>query len=240
MTAPGGRIGPDSAWWSEKRSRYHFAASMTIGRRALDVGTGSGYGARILYEAGASSVIGLDPSTGGAHRTGPMFVRGRGESLPVATGSIDVVTIFDVLARQPDPGAVLAEAARAAADDGVVLVSYPSRRWMDATGRPPCWPPGPTADVAGAVEEARRSFSSVTPLGQVVGEAYPVSELWDDPARRGAPSATSRLLNRLPMRVRDRLTRLAWNRPCFPSEYDFAFREEEVDVAHVFLLVCRP
>src|SRR4051794_32573767 len=46
--------------WAEHRTRYAFASELAAGRRVLDVACGSGYGSRILADAGADTVVGVD------------------------------------------------------------------------------------------------------------------------------------------------------------------------------------
>lgn len=50
---------PDEEMLSHK-TRYEFASRFVEGKRVLDVGCGSGYGAQMLLDAGAKKVIGID------------------------------------------------------------------------------------------------------------------------------------------------------------------------------------
>jgi SAM-dependent methyltransferase len=50
---------PDDEMVSHK-TRYEFASRFVEGKRVLDVGCGSGYGAQMLLDAGAKKVVGID------------------------------------------------------------------------------------------------------------------------------------------------------------------------------------
>jgi SAM-dependent methyltransferase len=61
-------------------------------------------------------------------------VAGLGEALPLRTGTAAVVTLLDVIEHLSDPVATLAEARRALADDGVLVVTVPAHQslWSGA------------------------------------------------------------------------------------------------------------
>src|SRR4051812_28072288 len=48
------------AGYAENIQRFHFALEWCLGKRVLDAGTGSGYGAWYLAAHGAVSVLGVD------------------------------------------------------------------------------------------------------------------------------------------------------------------------------------
>ena len=100
------------------------------GRRLLEVGSGDG---RLLGWAAAqgADAVGLDPlhaRPGPRHRPpGPPLVAGRGEALPFASGSFDLVLYFNSLHHVPlaEQWRALAEAARVLAPEGELLVVEP-------------------------------------------------------------------------------------------------------------------
>jgi demethylmenaquinone methyltransferase/2-methoxy-6-polyprenyl-1,4-benzoquinol methylase len=87
--------------------------------RCVEVGGGSG---RVAREVGATV---LDPARGMLERArgrGLETVQGSAEDLPLADGSVDAVLIVDAFHHFPDHEVALAEAARALAPGGVLVV----------------------------------------------------------------------------------------------------------------------
>ena len=113
--------------------RYRWAAQAVRGRRVLDAGCGTAYGSKLLAEAGASEVIGVDiaedvleavtPSMPPTVRLEPGDLR----SLAYADSSFDVIACFEVIEHFANPSEVLDELVRVLAPDGVLLVSSPNR-----------------------------------------------------------------------------------------------------------------
>lgn len=99
------------------------------GRRLLEVGCGDG---RLLGWAAreGAQVIGLDPALARSTRPGSAaapLVAGRGEALPFASGSFDLLLYFNSLHHVPLPAqwTALAEAARVLEGGGELLVVEP-------------------------------------------------------------------------------------------------------------------
>lgn len=95
------------------------------GRRALDVGTGTGRNLAVLKATGAVFVTGIDLSA-------PMLsagtdacprVRGDAQRLPFASGSFDLVTSSLMCGDVPDLAAWIAEATRVLAPGGQLVYS---------------------------------------------------------------------------------------------------------------------
>jgi 2-polyprenyl-3-methyl-5-hydroxy-6-metoxy-1,4-benzoquinol methylase len=117
---------------AEHLARYEWAAALAPGRRVLDAGCGTGYGAIRLAEAGAAGVVGVDiaaavveaarSADGGA----VSFEQADVARLPHADSSFDLVTCFEVIEHVPDPCAVLGELARVLAPGGVLAISSPN------------------------------------------------------------------------------------------------------------------
>lgn len=109
---------------------YEFAASMAKGKRVLDLGCGTGYGADRLARAGASSVAGIDPderSLAYARKRFPgvRFVAGTAEALPDDLGPFDLIVAANLLPHLESPGKILEIAARRLAPDGALVASVP-------------------------------------------------------------------------------------------------------------------
>ena len=132
------RAVPGDASWLELAAphlaRYFFAAEMARGRRVLDAGCGSGYGARILQAAGAAHVLGvdLDPQAvahakahyGGA---GIEFLVDDCRELGRVAGPVDLICNFENIEHLEEPERFLAAAGRCLVPDGTLLVSTPDR-----------------------------------------------------------------------------------------------------------------
>ena len=73
-------------------------------------------------------------------------------TLPLADGSVDAVTILDVIEHISEPAAVLAEARRILADDGTIIVSVPH------------WGPTRHLDALNLYAAARRRWPSLPAL----------------------------------------------------------------------------
>jgi SAM-dependent methyltransferase len=109
----------------EHSHRYALAAALLRGARVLDLGSGSGYGARLLREAGAR-VTGLDLDAAAVRLAAPA-VRASAECLPFADASFDAVVCFEMIEHVPRPERVADEIARVLGRNGIALVSTPDR-----------------------------------------------------------------------------------------------------------------
>ena len=98
--------------------------------RVLDVGSGGGFLAETLTDAGYT-VIGIDPQMAAvrtaSEHVNASFARAMGESLPFADGSFDAVVCSEVLEHVQDPAAVIAEVSRVLRPGGVFVFSLPNR-----------------------------------------------------------------------------------------------------------------
>ena len=114
-------------------SIYAFAAECVRGRRCLEIGCGTGYGAQYLEaEGGAASVVAIDKDESQMEELRARFptitflARDLDlGGLNVAADSVDVVfssNVFEHLA-YPDP--VLAAASNALAKDGMAIIAVP-------------------------------------------------------------------------------------------------------------------
>lgn len=124
-------LGQDAHW-----RRVTAAAARPPGRRVLDAASGPGNVAVELLRQGAREVVAVDLSLPmlheGARRGHPdvAFVQGDAVRLPLATGSVDAVTISFGLRNVSEPVAALAEFARVTRRGGdVVVCEFAAPTW---------------------------------------------------------------------------------------------------------------
>ena len=118
---------------AEHLVRYWWAGRLAAGKRVLDAGCGTGYGARMLTAAGAAHVTGLDRATAVLEAARPdcppevELVSGDVRSLPFPDRSFELVVCFEVIEHLAEPDVALRELERVVASDGLLLVSSPNR-----------------------------------------------------------------------------------------------------------------
>lgn len=118
---------------AEHLARYVWAAQFARGRRVLDAACGMAYGSRILAEAGASEVVGvdLDPEViaevSAAAPPGASFEVADLRQLPFGEDQFDLVVSFETIEHVPDPEVVLDEFRRVLRPDGLLVLSTPNR-----------------------------------------------------------------------------------------------------------------
>ena len=159
---------------AEHQARYAFAGPRVAGLRVLDAACGSGYGSRMLRDAGARAVVGVDVAADAvvyARRryatTGLDFVQA--DACAVADlGPFDAVVSFETIEHLPDPERFLAACRAALRPGGTLFVASPYRRRVRPDGRPENpvhvqeWRPDAFRDLL------RRLFDAVTLYGQVL------------------------------------------------------------------------
>jgi 2-polyprenyl-6-hydroxyphenyl methylase/3-demethylubiquinone-9 3-methyltransferase len=105
-------------------------AGAVQGSRVLEIGSGGGFLAATLFDAGYE-VIGIDPAVAAVHEAvkhvDAPFLLAVGEKLPFGDGSFDAVVCSEVLEHVQDPAAVIAEVSRVLRPGGVFVFSLPNR-----------------------------------------------------------------------------------------------------------------
>jgi len=113
--------------------RYRFAAQFVPGKRVLDLACGTGYGSRILADAGAKEVMGVDLSeevVSYARKTFGM------ERVTFAMGDIctfktaqpfDVITCFETIEHVENFSGALGNLKGLLGSSGLLLISSPNR-----------------------------------------------------------------------------------------------------------------
>jgi SAM-dependent methyltransferase len=113
------------------------------GRRVLDVGAAGGSFLAAARERGYQP-LGCEPSTWmcafARERYGLDLHPGTLFDMPLEAGSIDLLTLWDVIEHTPDPRAVLRRAHELLKDDGVLTMSYPDYGSLAARMLGSRWP----------------------------------------------------------------------------------------------------
>ena len=136
MEFTGERIVPgnvDNDLLNEHLCRYRFAELLVKDKVVLDIGSGVGYGAKILAEE-AREVIAIDLSEKAIRYAGREYLGeniemmvANGENLPLAGDSVDVVVSFELIEHLHAQQAHLLEVERVLKPDGIMVISTPNR-----------------------------------------------------------------------------------------------------------------
>lgn len=117
----------------EHLARYRWAMPAAPDRAVLDAGCGTAYGTKLLAQAGAREVVGVDlVSTvlDAVRPTMPENVRleqGDLRQLPLEDDAFELIVCFEVIEHFEDPFTVLDELVRVLAPQGLLLISSPNR-----------------------------------------------------------------------------------------------------------------
>lgn len=193
----------DADLWNEHVARYIFAARFAAGKRVVDAGCGTGYGASRLA-AVAAQVIALDVAPEAiayarahSNASNVLFLRASCAALPLAPASADVIVSFEVIEHISCWQEFLAETRRVLSPSGLLIISTPNRDYYAESRRTT----GPNPfhvhefDFAEFAAELRRLYPNVALFLQnhVAGicfqpcEGTPTVELAAAAARRGSP-----------------------------------------------------
>lgn len=118
---------------AEHLARYRWASAIAADRRVLDAGCGTAYGTRLLAEAGALEVTGVDRAgdvLASAREIMPATVileEANVMALPYEDGRFDLVVCFEVIEHLNDPGRALDEFRRVLSPTGMLAISSPNR-----------------------------------------------------------------------------------------------------------------
>jgi SAM-dependent methyltransferase len=119
----------DSHWWYRERRAILRRELRGLGRpgRALDIGAAGGGNTRVLAEAGwqATATDTSETAVALARQRGVAAVQADARALPFGSGSVDLVTAFDVLEHVREDHLVAEEIARVLAPGGHALISVP-------------------------------------------------------------------------------------------------------------------
>jgi len=120
-------------------SIYVYFASLAAGKRVLDAGCGCGYGARILADAGARSILGVDVDARSVRYARRRYAGDRVavdvrdcEALALEPGSFDLVVSSNMLEHLERPEAFLASVGTALAPGGSLVLAVPPITFAEA------------------------------------------------------------------------------------------------------------
>ncbi len=118
--------------YDEHMIRYGLAKRFVQGKTVLDIACGSGYGSDILAKAGAKKVIGMDVDEDALNGARKKFVYDnlefkKGNGLNLGEYGFDVVISFETIEHLQEGERFLSELAKAAKDDGLVIISTPNK-----------------------------------------------------------------------------------------------------------------
>ena len=114
---------------------YVFARRLAEGRSVLDVGCGTGHGAWLLADSGATRTTAVDLDEERVRMVSELCAAFPGfqaspmdaQRLDFQDGSFQLITCFEVIEHVPRPDMLLAGIQRILAPDGVAVISTPNR-----------------------------------------------------------------------------------------------------------------
>jgi SAM-dependent methyltransferase len=239
-------------YWGEHVARYNFAQKLIEGKRVLDVACGTGFGLPFL-SAKAGIVIGVDleweaasQANREASSSSTWVLIADGCRLPFPNQSFDIVTSFETLEHLETREEFLTELRRVIKPNGLCLLSTPNANYTQPIdGKPRN--PFHVFEYAPATlfDELGRYFTIVDFLGQTLNNRFVIPPFQD--AQNRLPHTARlqtrlfcwRLLNKLPVVLRESLSQMLWQMPFYPGETDYEFTEQTIDYAPVLIAVCR-
>ena len=247
-TIEAGRLSP---YWGEHAARYRFALDYVADKRVLDIACGTGYGIGIMQDK-ASAVVGVDldnealQSARAECAGSSLAIRADGLSLPFADGIFDVVTSFETLEHLTERPAFLAELYRVLLRGGRLILSTPNAIFTQPVNGIPSNPYHVHEyEPAELRSELARYFEIESYLGQVLHPSIRVppftiaQQRLPNDLRKHTAVLAWRAFNKIPVRMRERLSDVIWQKPFYPGESDYLFTEESLQTAPVTVAVCR-
>jgi SAM-dependent methyltransferase len=119
----------------EHLHRYAYAATFAKGKRVLDLASGEGYGSKMMSDAGASSVAGIDIDHKAVEHAqsrygspNVQFLKGSISDIPIPDDHcFDVIVCFEAIEHIQDHDQLLQEVKRLLTPDGLFIVSTPNK-----------------------------------------------------------------------------------------------------------------
>jgi SAM-dependent methyltransferase len=241
-----------SPYWGEHAARYSFALPFVKNKSVLDIACGTGYGLVFLgSEAAAVTGVDIDLEAAKLARAESgeraCVLLGDGTNLPFAGETFDIVTSFETLEHLYQREEFLSELKRVLKKDGALILSTPNAYYTKPVNGKPF---NPFHIFEYTPEELRaeleKHFSLEKFLGQTLDERFEIPPFQIDQYRLPKTFRIQcklfiwRVLNKMPVAIRENISRTLWKVPFFPAEQDYNFTAETILHAPVSVAVCRP
>lgn len=120
--------------YNEHLIRYELAKRFAAGKRVLDIACGSGYGAKILAEAGAAEIIAadidkktLELAAKNYFHPSIKYLNCGAEKIELEDKTMDLAVSLETIEHLPNQDLFLTELRRVLKDDGLAIISTPNR-----------------------------------------------------------------------------------------------------------------
>lgn len=240
-----------SPYWGEHAARYVFALPYIDNKSVLDIACGTGYGLAILKK-NARHVTGVDVDVEAAREAmsecdeRAAVLLGDGLSLPFADESFDAVTSFETLEHLHRRSEFLAELRRVLCPNGTLVLSTPNSNYTKPVNGKPANPFHVFEYSPSELRDELETYFDVEEfLGQALNSSIQIPPFHDAqlqlPRNLGTQAKLFgwKVLNRMPLAVRESISDMVWKKPFYPTEYDYYFSSETVEKAPVLVAVCR-
>lgn len=116
----------------EHRKRYAFAARFVKGKTVLDIACGTGYGTRMLLDAGAAAATGVDISADAVAYARREFGAGNiaflaADAETCKSGAYDVIVSFETLEHLENRNGFIRNLSSLLHENGLLIISTPNK-----------------------------------------------------------------------------------------------------------------
>ncbi len=240
-----------SPYWGEHTARYVFALPYIENKSVLDIACGTGYGLGFL-KSKAKRVTGVDVDIEAAREARnecdekAAVLLGDGLNLPFTDESFNVITSFETLEHLHERPRFLSELKRVLKNDGVLLLSTPNANYTKPINGTPTNPFHIFEYTPDELRVELESFFTLQKfLGQSLDPKIQIPPFQD--AQRRLPKNTAiqaklfgwKVLNKMPLGIRESVSEAIWKKPFYPGENDYHFAADSINNAPVLLAVCQ-
>ncbi len=120
--------------YNEHLVRYELAKQLVKDKIVLDIACGSGYGAKIMAQAGAKQVIAIDidketikEAQKNKKEKNLKYKIGNAQKIDFENEKFDIITSFETIEHLQQPSKYLKELSRIIKKDGIILISTPNK-----------------------------------------------------------------------------------------------------------------